>query len=616
MIRQVHTSPIILILALLATTIAIGCSKRLELPDLGPQLPLSAKLELAPSLTEAKFEYLDSCGHFQPVQIGAGLEEALLQTAHRMFQRVEFDRGGATQTPPTDVTIRVDLVDSDLKIQTDNLYDRPPAEMRLLAVERIHDASGTLLRQPEIQVNRRERVRIEPLQKNCDYILDPFLPNVITEFVMQFAAETRSTLAPADQASSSGAPGSAAATAAPPSSAPLEQAEGSGATGLSFIAKVLDENGDQVLEGGERLRVHLDIVNSGRQPLQNLSASISGPESLLNHFPATTLPIGRLNPGESKSLDFVATLPQAIQVREAELRVAVGDEAAGSRPPDQTLGVRMQPSGRVPDNVDDIPTVPPGFQQPHHYLVSVGLSAYRDQNVPSRKYAAVDAEMVATYFRTLGGIPASNIRLLQDVKALRPDLEEALLDWLPARVTKDSTVIMYFAGQALVTSSGALYLIPYEGTLATSSRLIPLKDLEAALSRLKAKQILFIFDGSVLKTGDEPQAKDPAPQWQTSRGSLIRLIGLSGSGKSLESDDLRHGLFTYYLLRGLRGDADRDRNGAVTLAEIIPYVNDKVPQAARTAFRQEQHPQVITAPSVRQRAADLLLTKPPTVGHP
>jgi hypothetical protein len=594
--------------------IGAGCTKRVELPDMGPPLPYSVKLELAPKLTEVQLEYMDNCGHFRPVPIGPELEEILIEASHRLFTRVDLAREGSPG-PPTDLVIRLDLVDSNLQIQEDNMYDRPPATLVLSGVERIYDGSGNLVREPELYVSRRERVRIEPMQKNCEYILEPFLSNTMTEFALRYAAETRTTLAPPEQASSSVQPAAPASAAAslPASGTAFDTGPGSG--GLSFKAKVMDENGNQVLEGGERLKVHLDIVNGGSQTLQNVSASMTGSEALLAHFPATTLPVGRLEPGGAKSLDFIATLPQSIRAQQAELTIAVADVATKNGPPEQILPVIVRAAGTTADDVDQVPVAPTEFRQPHNYLISVGLSTYRGHDVPARKYAALDAEIMAAYFQSVGGIPASNVRLLQNTKALRPDIEEALLDWLPSRVTKDSTVIFYFAGQAVTTPAGETFLIPYEGNLSAPARLYSWRELEAALSRLKAKQTLFIFDGSVLKTGVDRQAKSPSPQWQHSSGSLIRLIGTSGAGKGFESDKLQHGVYTYYLLRGLRGDADSNRDGEVTLGELSLYVNENVPGATRNSFQHEQRPQVFPSVRAQDRFADMLLAKPPVRGE-
>jgi uncharacterized caspase-like protein len=55
---------------------------------------------------------------------------------------------------------------------------------------------------------------------------------------------------------------------------------------------------------------------------------------------------------------------------------------------------------------------------------------------------------------------------------------------------------------------------------------------------------------------------------------------------SMERDDMKHGVFTYYLLEGLRGKADLDGDGVITVDEIYRYVSQKVPPATG----QNQHP--------------------------
>jgi uncharacterized caspase-like protein len=55
---------------------------------------------------------------------------------------------------------------------------------------------------------------------------------------------------------------------------------------------------------------------------------------------------------------------------------------------------------------------------------------------------------------------------------------------------------------------------------------------------------------------------------------------------SEERDELGHGVFTYYLIEGLRGKADADKDGLITVDEIFGFVSDAVPRATG----QEQHP--------------------------
>jgi hypothetical protein len=319
--------------------------------------------------------------------------------------------------------------------------------------------------------------------------------------------------------------------------------------------------------------------------------------------------VGRLQPGQSRSIEFVATLPQSVQQQKAEIQVAVSDSGGHTQPPTQTLAVSIQSAGIKADDVDQIPAVATGFRQPHTYLISIGIGSYRDQQVPSRKFASMDAEMVSNYFQSLGGVPASNIRLLQDWKALRPDIDEALLDWLPPHMSREAVVIVYFAGLASVSPTGETFLVPYDGTATTTSRAYPLKDLEAALSRLKAKQTVFLFDGIVSRMGPDSRHKTVLPQWNPTGSSILHIIGNSGIGRGLEDDQHRHGLFTYYLLRALRGEADTNRDGDVTLGETIAYLSQKVLWASKAHMNHEQRP--FTVPAIRPTdpSAALILTK-------
>jgi hypothetical protein len=354
-------------------------------------------------------------------------------------------------------------------------------------------------------------------------------------------------------------------------------------------------------------------VNSGEQDLQGVTASLSGTPAVLAQFPTTTLSVGRLMAGQSRSIEFVATLPPSVQSQKAELQVTLTDPVATASLSPQTLPLTIQPTGMKVDDVDRIPAVAPGFKRPNTYLVSIGIGSYRDQQTPAAKFASLDAEMVATYFQALGGLPAANVRLLQDWKALRPDIDEALLDWLPPHMNRETIVIVYFSGLATVSATGETFLVPYDGTATATSRAYPLKDLEAALGRLKVKQAVFLFDGIVSRVGSDNRTKAVSPQWSQPGSSIIHVIGTSGIGRGLEDETHRHSLFTYYWLRAMRGEADTNRDGEVTLGEAVNYVNQKVPWASKTQQNHEQRPLVLPALKPNDPLAAFTLTKLATI---
>ena len=196
-----------------------------------------------------------------------------------------------------------------------------------------------------------------------------------------------------------------------------------------------------LLESGETVRVRVDVANAGLTPVQQATVSLSGSPALLAHFPSATIPLPSLQPGETKSIEFVATLPPSIQPQKAELRVRVEDTASHTAAPAQTLPVVMQATGIRIDDVDQLPVATTEFRQPHTYLLAIGVGSYRDRQLLPRKFASLDAEMVANYFQALGGVPSANVRLLQDWKAGRQEIDDALLNWLPPHMTKDAVVI-------------------------------------------------------------------------------------------------------------------------------------------------------------------------------
>jgi hypothetical protein len=588
-----------------------GCEKltspfhQTSLPDMGPRLTNSVKLTFDPSFTNLKMQYIDGCNSPHELNVGEEVESIMIHAASQNFRAVTVMGGIPAHFQP-DTEIVVTLQRSGLKLWADNVYDRVPADMTLETRITLKDSTGKELGQQTISITHNQRLILEPAIRRCEYgNIGEFVHDAGIAFATQFIRAVRTQLA----ATGGTAPAPVATSPARP--VPLIAAIPAKDTPstLSFKATVLDENSNLVFEGGERIRVRIDLMNGGEQDLQSVTAALTGTASLLTQFPTTMMAIGRLRPGQSRSIEFLATVPQSVQQQRAEIHVAVSDLETRTQPPTQTLAVLIQPTGIKADDVDQIPAAVTGFQQPNTFLISIGIGSYRNRQIPSRKFASLDAQIVSNYFQALGGIPASNILLLQDWKAIRSDIDEALLDWLPPRMNKDTVIIVYFAGLASVSSTGETFLVPYDGTATTTSRAYPMKDLEAALSRLNAKQTVFLFDGDVSRMGTDNRTKTALPQWNSTGSSTLHIIGTSGIGQGLEDNQHRHGLFTYYMLRAMRGEADTNRDGNVTLGETVSYLSQKVRWASKTYMNQEQRPFAVPAISPTDPSAALILTK-------
>ncbi len=595
-----------------ALLLLTACVKHLAFPPLGEPLPASAKLEIPPSIKALTIRYSDSCGQLQEIPLGDRLEEALREGIRRTF-KTTFDEGaGDTATP--DYVIQVDLVDSSFDLNKEALYDRAPAVLHLNAIAHIHDRTRALLRQTDIKIVRQERLRLEQLSRNCNYIIEPFIRDAAIVFATQVSLYARQVVA-GQSPSSSVEPnplplvGVGSSESAPSATPPTPA---SAASNLRFKATLLDENSDLIFAAGEHVRVRVDVVNTGGQLVENASASLTGTPAVIEGFPTARLKIPPLPPGQTKSLEFMATLPVTVQAIQAEIHVNVV-EAGGAAAQPQTLSLTIQPARTGTDNVNPTPAPTLGFHQPQTFLVSIGVGAYRDSKLTRRHYAVTDAETVAAYFQSLGGIPPSNMRLLQNHKALYSDINEALFGWLPSHATIDAVVIVYFSGQAMVTPTGDILLASYDGTAADSARLYPLDDLRSAFARLKAKHVIFLFDGLVSRLPDNAKSKTASPRWDLGGENTLGLIGGEDFMKGLEDDQHRHSLFTYYLLKGLRGEADTNRSGTVTLGELAGYVRQKVVWAAKSQFNQEQRPLLVPPLKPDDTAASLVLTALPSL---
>ena len=589
-----------------------GCATHLEFPPMGTPLSASAKLETSSALKDLTLRYTDTCGQLQEVPLGGRLQEALQEGLHRTFDRVVSE--GVESADPPDHVVQVDLVDSSFDLNKEALYDRAPALIHLNAIARIYDRTGTLLRQTDIAVSRQERLRLEQVSKNCDYIIDPFIQDTTIDFATRVALTAKQAAASHDAVSST-------EPTAPPSDSLIvprtlspirpEQPNGSAASSaLRFKALLLDENSDLMFEGGEHIRVRVDVVNTGSTLVENASVSLTGTRLTLEQFPTTVLRIPPLQPGQTRSLEFVATLPLLAQPEQAEIRVMV-EERSGAAAPPQTLSFTIAPTGTRGDDVDQVSTQASTVQHPAISVVAIGISSTLTQQIPSRTHAAHDAETVAKYFQTLGGVPSSNIALLTDRKATSAQIEKTLREWLPTRSTTDGIVIIYYSGQAMVSPRGEIMLVPYDGT-KTPTSLYRLSALESVLARLHPQQAILIFDGKTSPIVDQTKTP-PTPRWHLDGENTIRLIAVEGLATGIEDDAHRHGLFTYYLLRGLRGEADTNRDGKVTLGEMSGFVRQKVAWASKSQFGTTQRPQIIPLLKADDKATDLVLTTLPSL---
>lgn len=300
------------------------------------------------------------------------------------------------------------------------------------------------------------------------------------------------------------------------------------------------------------------------------------------------------------------------------IRLQVGKiaekKAVASIGPDKPAGAVPQEPELPPSDVDFIPSLKVKTKQ-NAYAVIVGVENYRD--LPKVDFATRDAETVKQYLIKMLGYPEEHIILRTNERATRSDLESYFESWLKNNVEKDAEVFIYYAGHgAPEPKSGRSYLVPYDGNpsfLETTS--YPVSRLYDSLAALPAKQVIVALDSCFSGAGGRSViAKGARPMMLTAETSLPaidRMISISAAQSNQISSafpEKRHGLFTYYFLKGLQGEADANKDGAIELGELYNYLKPQVERQARR-INQEQTPKLDPLPELLKERVGLKLVE-------
>lgn len=241
-------------------------------------------------------------------------------------------------------------------------------------------------------------------------------------------------------------------------------------------------------------------------------------------------------------------------------------------------------------------------ENPANFAVVIGVEKYG--SLPSAMFADRDAEAVRAHLLALG-YPMRNIFFLSGQLATRAKIAQSVNTWLPNRVNENSKVFFYYAGHgAPDTNANQAYLVPVDGDAEDlESTSYPLKTLYAKLGSLKAKQVIVALDSCFSGAGGRSVlAKGTRPLVSNIDMGIVpeKLVVLTASDKNQISgtlEDQGHGAFTYYLLKGLEGEANNG-SGHVTAQSLYDYLTPKVQDAARQHNR-DQTPQLLPENSER-----------------
>ena len=220
------------------------------------------------------------------------------------------------------------------------------------------------------------------------------------------------------------------------------------------------------------------------------------------------------------------------------------------------------------------------------YALVMGVSKYENPNIPELKYADIDALVFREYLLS-SGIKQENVYTLINESATNAAFWSTL-NYLSDHVKDGDIVYIYFSGHGDVESKTIVqdaYLLPYDSPYTVYPMgAIGIVYLKSWISTFSAKGVQTIFIADACKSGNliggregmEATANILKDKWQDE----IKIVSCQPGELSLEGEQWGggRGLFSFELINGLSGLADRNKDELVTLRELNLYLLEKVPE--------------------------------------
>ena len=228
--------------------------------------------------------------------------------------------------------------------------------------------------------------------------------------------------------------------------------------------------------------------------------------------------------------------------------------------------------------------------------VIFGIKGY--QSIPDTKYADKDAYAFIDYASYNLGISPRNIKyyINQDASYFNIlDLES----WLSNRINERTEVFVFYSGHGL-NNNGEAIILPYDFRKTQIERSSIEKNtfIEEILG-YQPGHVYAFFDACFSGLGRENESlieglRNISIVEEEKINKVTIFNSSSGAEFSSDLDEAEHGLFSYYLMKGLEGNADLNQDQKITTNELYSYVEDNVSTKA-LSIGFTQNPSLITS---------------------
>lgn len=229
------------------------------------------------------------------------------------------------------------------------------------------------------------------------------------------------------------------------------------------------------------------------------------------------------------------------------------------------------------------------------YILSIGIDQYKNSKY-NLNYAVADASSIVDYIKvnSMGIFKFVDAKLITDQQATKTNIVEELTQ-ISQQANESDVFVLYYAGHGVMSEGSADVPKDYFMVLNDvyqmygNDDLLSRKGLSAAelrefCKKIKAQKQVILLDacqsGGATETFAMRGASEEKAIIQLAQSTGVFLISSTGSEQfASEFGELKHGVFSYALLEGLKGAADGgNKDGKITIKELEAYLNDRIPE--------------------------------------
>jgi WD40 repeat protein len=232
-------------------------------------------------------------------------------------------------------------------------------------------------------------------------------------------------------------------------------------------------------------------------------------------------------------------------------------------------------------------------EKPNLYLIVIGINQYKNPKY-NLNYAQADAEKTEELIRLNGSLLFGEVITysILNEEAIKANIVNAFND-VKKRSHEQDVLFVYYAGHGVMSGGSVraseFFLIPFDVTQLygrddmLDEKGISAEEIKTFAQSINAQKQIFVLDAcqsaGALESAVTRGAVEEKAIAQMARSTGTFWITASGTEQfSTEFEKLGHGVFTYAMLEGVKGEADANKDRKLTIRELSTYIENRVPE--------------------------------------